>query len=85
MPRQAALAVGAALLASVALAHPHFNKTITATLPQGVELSLQGVIGIRGTNPRACTDQRNHDRDTKTGNTTGHRASSLSFQRTSTG
>jgi hypothetical protein len=41
MPRHsAALAVGAALLATVALAHPHFNKTITATLPQGVELTI---------------------------------------------
>jgi hypothetical protein len=39
MPRHA-VALGAALLASVALAHPHFNKTITATLPQGVELTI---------------------------------------------
>src|SRR5262245_53450595 len=41
MPRSTfALAVIAVSLATVALAHPHFNKTITATLPQGVELTI---------------------------------------------
>ncbi len=40
MKRRVSLAVSAALVASVALAHPHFNKTVTATLPQGVEATI---------------------------------------------
>ena len=28
------------LIASVALAHPHFNKTVTATLGAGVEVTI---------------------------------------------
>ena len=40
MTRNVALVLAALPLASAALAHPHFNKTITATLPQGVELTI---------------------------------------------
>ena len=40
MKRAAALAVLALAGAGVAFAHPHFNKTINVTLPQGVELTL---------------------------------------------
>jgi hypothetical protein len=40
MHRNAALAVSIALAASVAWAHPHFNKTVTAGLPQGVEVTI---------------------------------------------
>ena len=42
MSRGKYLAVGGAivLVQGVALAHPHFNKTVTATLPQGVEATI---------------------------------------------
>jgi hypothetical protein len=40
MHRNAGLAVAAVLVASAAAAHPHFNKTVTATLPQGVEVTI---------------------------------------------
>ena len=40
MKRSAALAVTATIAAAVATAHPHFNKTVTATLPQGGELVI---------------------------------------------
>ena len=40
MTRRAALALGLALVAQQALAHPHFNKTITAKLPSGVEVTI---------------------------------------------
>jgi hypothetical protein len=40
MHRNAGLALSAVLVASVALAHPHFNKTVTATLPQGVDVTI---------------------------------------------
>jgi hypothetical protein len=40
MHRNARLAVAVALVASAAAAHPHFNKTVTATLPQGVEVTI---------------------------------------------
>lgn len=41
MKRAAAIAVALSVVAAVAVtAHPHFNKTITATLPQGVELTI---------------------------------------------
>jgi hypothetical protein len=40
MKRVAAFVVLAVASAGLALAHPHFNKTITVTLPQGVELTL---------------------------------------------
>ena len=42
MKKAAFLSVGAvvSLAAGVALAHPHFNKTVTASLPQGVELTI---------------------------------------------
>jgi hypothetical protein len=33
-------AVAVSLVASVALAHPHFNKTVTATLGPGVEVTI---------------------------------------------
>jgi len=46
MTRTAALTVAAGLVASVALAHPHFKKTVTATLPQGVEAKI-----VYGTTP----------------------------------
>jgi hypothetical protein len=42
MKTGAFLSVGTAtaLAAGVAFAHPHFNKTVTASLPQGVELTI---------------------------------------------
>ncbi|HVR70565.1 MAG TPA: hypothetical protein VMT87_06935 [Vicinamibacteria bacterium] len=40
MKRTAGLVFAATAAAAVAAAHPHFNKTITATLPQGVELTI---------------------------------------------
>ena len=40
MKRAAGLAFAAIAAAAIATAHPHFNKTITATLPQGVELTI---------------------------------------------
>ena len=40
MKRASGLGVLAVLVASVALAHPHFNKTITATVPPGVEVTI---------------------------------------------
>ena len=40
MKRAAALTATAAVMAAVATAHPHFNKTVTATLPQGAELVI---------------------------------------------
>jgi hypothetical protein len=40
MKRALALTVVAALAASAALAHPHFNKTVTVALPQGVEAKI---------------------------------------------
>jgi hypothetical protein len=40
MKRVAAFAVAAVACAGIAFAHPHFNKTISVTLPQGVELTL---------------------------------------------
>jgi len=40
MKRAAGLGILAGLLASVSFAHPHFNKTVTATLPQGVEVTI---------------------------------------------
>jgi hypothetical protein len=40
MKRAAFLFVAAILAAAVAAAHPHFNKTITTTLPQGVEIVI---------------------------------------------
>ena len=38
--RTAGLALAATAAASIAIAHPHFNKTITTTLPQGVEVTI---------------------------------------------
>jgi hypothetical protein len=46
MTRAVALTVAAGLVASTALAHPHFKKTVTATLPQGVEAKI-----VYGTTP----------------------------------
>lgn len=40
MKRTLTLAVVAGTVATVALAHPHFNKTVTAELPQGVEAKI---------------------------------------------
>jgi hypothetical protein len=40
MKRTAALLILAAFLASASAAHPHFNKTVTATLAQGVEVTI---------------------------------------------
>jgi hypothetical protein len=40
MKRSAGLALALFAAAGVAIAHPHFNKTVTATLPQGVELTI---------------------------------------------
>ena len=40
MKRVLAVSVGVGLCAGAALAHPHFNKTVTASLPQGVELTI---------------------------------------------
>ena len=40
MKRAAGLAFAATIAAAAATAHPHFNKTVTATLPQGVELTI---------------------------------------------
>jgi hypothetical protein len=40
MNRALGLGIAASLSASVALAHPHFNKTITTTLPPGVEVTI---------------------------------------------
>jgi hypothetical protein len=40
MTRAAGIAVAATLAAAAAAAHPHFNKTITTTLPQGVEIVI---------------------------------------------
>jgi hypothetical protein len=38
--KRIALAVLAAAVATTALAHPHFNKTINAKLPSGVEVTI---------------------------------------------
>lgn len=40
MKRIFGLGLVAVSLASVALAHPHFNKVVTATLPQGVVVTI---------------------------------------------
>ena len=40
MKRLVGLGIFAGSVASVALAHPHFNKTVTATLPPGVEVTI---------------------------------------------
>lgn len=40
MNRVLALSAVAALAASAALAHPHFNKTVTVSLPDGVEAKI---------------------------------------------
>ena len=40
MNRAAAFTAAAVVMAAVATAHPHFNKTVTATLPQGAELAI---------------------------------------------
>jgi hypothetical protein len=40
MKRAAAIAVALSVVATAVIAHPHFNKTISATLPQGVELTI---------------------------------------------
>lgn len=40
MNRTLALTVVTGLVASAALAHPHFNKTVTVSLPQGVEAKI---------------------------------------------
>ena len=41
MKRAVGLGLLAFLFASAVFAHPHFNKTVTVTLPQGVETYLQ--------------------------------------------
>ena len=40
MKRAVGIGLGAVLVASAVFAHPHFNKTVTATLPQGVEVTI---------------------------------------------
>jgi len=40
MKRSIGLGVALGLFAGVALAHPHFNKTVTATLPGSVEVTI---------------------------------------------
>jgi hypothetical protein len=40
MNRTLALAAATALAATTALAHPHFNKTVTVSLPGGVEAKI---------------------------------------------
>ena len=40
MKRAAGLAFAATAAAAIATAHPHFNKTVTATLSPGVELAV---------------------------------------------
>lgn len=40
MKRTLALTVAGGLVAGAAFAHPHFNKTVTAKLPQGVEAKI---------------------------------------------
>jgi hypothetical protein len=40
MNRTIALTVVVGVVASAALAHPHFNKTVTVSLPQGVEAKI---------------------------------------------
>ena len=40
MNRSAAFTLAALTAAGMAAAHPHFNKTVTATLPQGAELAI---------------------------------------------
>ena len=40
MKRAAGLTLAAVTAAGIAVAHPHFNKTVTATLPQGAELAI---------------------------------------------
>jgi hypothetical protein len=40
MKRSLALGISSVIIAGAALAHPHFNKTVTATLPQGVEVTI---------------------------------------------
>jgi hypothetical protein len=40
MTRNAAFGILAVSVATAAWAHPHFNKTVTATLPQGVEATI---------------------------------------------
>lgn len=40
MKRVPVPAILAGLFASAALAHPHFSKTVTVTLPQGVEVTI---------------------------------------------
>jgi hypothetical protein len=40
MKRAASLAVAALIAATAVSAHPHFNKTVTASLPAGVEVTI---------------------------------------------
>jgi hypothetical protein len=40
MKRVLAVSMGIAVCAGAALAHPHFNKTVTASLPQGVDVTI---------------------------------------------
>ena len=40
MPALLSTTTAATLAAVVALAHPHLNKTVTATLPQGLEVTI---------------------------------------------
>ena len=40
MKRAVGFTILAGAVATVALAHPHFNKTVTASLPQGVEATI---------------------------------------------
>src|SRR5687767_5665408 len=40
MNRAFAFTAAAVVMAAAATAHPHFNKTVTATLPQGAELAI---------------------------------------------
>jgi hypothetical protein len=40
MKRAVGLTILASAVATVSLAHPHFNKTVTATLPQGVDATI---------------------------------------------
>ena len=40
MKRAAGIAFGVVVSAASVFAHPHFNKTVTATLPQGPELTI---------------------------------------------
>jgi hypothetical protein len=40
MTRAVGLTILGSAVATVALAHPHFNKTVTASLPQGVDATI---------------------------------------------